>query len=69
MGFACAGPSDEHDVALVGDERAAQQLAQQRLVDRRAGEVEVFDVLGERQLGQRHLVFDRARQLLGDLGR
>src|SRR6266852_3163520 len=38
------------------------------LVDRRAGEVELVDVLGQRQLGDTQLVLDRARLLLGDLG-
>ena len=33
-----------------------------------AGEGELRDVLGERQLGDRDLVPDRARLLLGDLG-
>jgi hypothetical protein len=46
----------------------AGEVAHQRLVDRRAGEVEVVDVLGQRQLGDGHLVLDRARLLLGDLG-
>ena len=40
----------------------------QRLVDRRALEGELVDVLGERQLGDGDLVLDRARLLLGDLG-
>ena len=31
-------------------------------------EVEVVDILGQRQLGDGELVFDRARLLLGDLG-
>ena len=31
-------------------------------------EVELGDVIGERQLGDGHLVFDGARLLLGDLG-
>ena len=44
------------------------QIADQRLVDRRAGEVEVVEVLGERQLGDGQLVLDRAGLLLGDLG-
>src|SRR5712675_1778047 len=36
-------------------------------VDRCAGEVEVVDVLGQRQLGDGQLILDRARLLLGDL--
>jgi hypothetical protein len=38
------------------------------LVDRRALELEVGEVLGERQLGDGELVLDRARLLLVDLG-
>jgi putative transposase len=37
-------------------------------VDRGAVEGEVAEVLGQRQPGGRHLVLDRARLLLGDLG-
>jgi hypothetical protein len=48
---------------------AAGEAAHQGLVDRRALEPEVVDVLGQRQLGDRHLGLDRARLLLGDLGR
>lgn len=33
-----------------------------------AGEVELFDVLGQRQLGDGHLVSDGSGLLLGDLG-
>ena len=66
--FAGAGSADQHGVALFGEKGAARQIADQRLVDRRAGEVEVVDVLGQRQLGDGQLVLDRARLLLGDLG-
>ena len=68
MRLAGAGAADQHDVALLGEEVAAGEIADQRLVDRRAGEVEVVDVLGQRQLGDGELVLDRARLLLGDLG-
>ena len=68
MGLAGAGAADQHDVALLGEEAAAGEVAHQRLVDRRAVEVEVVDVLGQRQLGDGDLVLDRARLLLGDLG-
>jgi hypothetical protein len=50
-----------------GQKDAARQITDQRLVDRRAGEVKVVDVLGQRQPGDGQLVFDRARLLLGDL--
>ena len=39
-----------------------------RLVDRRAGKIEVLDVLGQRQLGDGELVFDGAGLLLRYLG-
>src|SRR5271155_4280992 len=39
----------------------------ERLVDRRAFELEVIEVLGERQLGDGELVLDRASLLLVDL--
>jgi hypothetical protein len=48
---------------------AVGEVTYQRLVHWRALEAEVVDVLGQRQLGDRHLVLDRARLLLGDLGR
>ena len=66
--LAGSGSADEHGVALLGDEAAAGEIADQRLVDRRALEHEVVEVLGERQLGDGDLVLDRARLLLRDLG-
>jgi hypothetical protein len=68
MGFAGAGPADQHGIALLGDEAAAGEVVHERLVDRRALELEVGEVLGERQLGDGELVLDRARLLLVDLG-
>ena len=68
MGFACAGSADQHSVALLAKECAAREIAHQRLVDRRVCELEVIEVLGERQLGNGELVFDRAGLLLVDLG-
>src|SRR5665213_3427627 len=68
MGFAGAGPADEHGIALLGDEATAGEVIDQRLVDWRTLEVEVIEVLGERQLGDGELVFDRARLLLADFG-
>jgi hypothetical protein len=64
MRLACAGPTDQDDVALLGDEAAAGQIAHQSLVDRRILEDEVFDVLGQRQFGDGELVPDRARLFL-----
>src|ERR1700688_213969 len=68
MRLAGAGPADQHGVALLGDESAAGEIVDERLVDRRALELEVGEVLGEWQLGDGKLVLDRARLLLADLG-
>ena len=68
MGFACAGAANQHDVALLGDEAAASEIVDESLIDRRAVELEVGDVLGKRQLGNGELVFDRPGLLLVDLG-
>jgi len=63
-----AGAADEDDVALASKELAAGKVADQGLIDRRVGKDEVIAVLGERQLGGRDLVLDRAVLLLGNLG-
>ena len=68
MGLAGASAADQHGVALLGDEAAASKIVHERLVDRRTLELEVVEVLGERQLGDGELVLDRARLLLVDLG-
>jgi hypothetical protein len=68
MRLAGAASADQHSVALFGEKGAARQIADQRLVDRCAGEVEFVDVFGQRQLGDGQLILDRARLLLGDLG-
>jgi len=68
MAFAGAGAADQHGVALLSDEPAERQVADQALVDRCAGEVELVDVLSQRQLGDGELVLDRAGLFLGDLG-
>jgi ABC transporter substrate binding protein len=68
MGLAGTGPADQHGVALLGDEAAAGEVVDERFVDRRALELEVVEVLGERQLSDGELVLDRARLLLVDLG-
>jgi hypothetical protein len=56
MRFAGAGSADQYDIALFGKEGAACQIADRRFVDRRVGEVEVVDVFGQRQLGNRQLI-------------
>ena len=68
MRFSGSRASDQHDVALLIKERSAGQIAHERLVHRRVLEAELVDLLGQRQFGDRHLVFDRARLLLADLG-
>src|SRR6516225_4298857 len=68
MRLAGAGAADQDSVALLGKKGAIGQLVDERLVDRRAGEVEVVNVLGQRQLGYGQLIFDRARLLVSDLG-
>ena len=56
MALAGAGAADEDGVALLGKEGAGCQFAYQGLVDRRAVEAEVVDILGQRQLGNGQLV-------------
>jgi hypothetical protein len=59
---------DEDSIALIGKEGAGGQLAHQRLVDRCARELEVGQLLRQRQLGDGEPILDRARLLFGDLG-
>src|SRR6516225_3746384 len=47
MGLASPGSPDQHDIALLGNEAAAGEIIDERLVDRRAVELEVVNVLGE----------------------
>lgn len=68
MGLARAGASDQDDVTLIGGKGSAGKIADQTLVDGRAGEVEVVDVFGQRQLGDGELVFDGTGLLLRYLG-
>src|SRR3546814_16426046 len=60
MRLARARSADQHDIALVGEESAGGEIADQRLVDRGAGELEVRDLLGERRIGDSHMTLDRA---------
>jgi hypothetical protein len=57
-----AGPGtvDEQKAVLPRNERPTGQISNKRFIDWRAGEVEVVEVFGERQLCRRELVFDRA---------
>src|SRR5262249_25190697 len=68
MGLSGSCAADKHDVALFGQEAAGGEIADQRLVDWRTFEAEVVNILGQRQLGDGELVFDRTRLLLTDLG-
>src|ERR1700686_4558360 len=56
MGLAGAGPADQDGVTLLGDKVTAGKLVDERLVDRRALELEVVEFLGERQLVDGELV-------------
>ena len=53
--LARAGPADQHDVALLGDEAATGEIAHQAFVDWGVLKHEAVDILGERQLGDRQL--------------
>jgi hypothetical protein len=68
MGLSCAGAADQHEVALMIEEVSGGQIPDQGLVDLGRLEVELLDLLSQRQLGDGHLVLDRARLLLTDLG-
>src|SRR5215470_12596027 len=68
MRLAGASAANQYGIALLSNKGAARQIADQRLVDRRAGKVEVGNVFRQRQLGNGQLVFDRARLLFSDLG-
>lgn len=68
MRLAGSRAPDQNDVALLDDEAAASEIADESFVDRRILEGEVVDVLGKRQFSDGELILDRARLLLGDLG-
>jgi hypothetical protein len=68
VGLAGAGAADQDGITLLGQERTAGEITHQSLIDRGAVKLEVAEVLGERELGDGELVFDRARLLLVDLG-
>jgi hypothetical protein len=46
VALSSAGAADQDSVALLGEKAAACQVTDQGLVDRRAGEVELINVLG-----------------------
>src|SRR5690606_39912446 len=68
VGFAGPGAADEDDVTLMLEELSGGQIAHQRFVYARVFEAELVDFLGQGQLGDGHLVFDRASLYLADLG-
>ena len=68
MGLAGSSSADQHEIALMIEEVSGGEVVDQGLIDLCGLEVELLDLLGQRQLGDGHLVFDRARLLLTDLG-
>ena len=50
MGLAGAGAADQHGVAQLGDEASAGEIVHERLIDRRALELEVVEVLASGSL-------------------
>jgi hypothetical protein len=68
MALAGARAADQDDIALICNKGSGRQVADKAFIDGRVGEVEVVDVLCERELGDAELVADGARLLLGDLG-
>src|SRR5947209_7369264 len=68
MSLACAGSADQDCVALLSEEGTSSEIAHERLIDRRASELEVVEIFGERQLGDGELISDRTGLLLVDLG-
>jgi hypothetical protein len=69
MGFATAGPPHQHGVALLGEECAAGEVSHECFVDRRALELEVVEVLSERQLGDAEFlnIFSKYKRLSAHL--
>ena len=53
---------------MLRDEAASSKITHQGFVDGRAVKVEVVDVLGQREFGDGHLIFDGARLLFGNFG-
>jgi hypothetical protein len=61
MSLAASGSARQHDIALLSDEAAGGEIADQGLVDRRAFELEVGEFLGEREQGPRHSISSGCR--------
>ena len=67
MSFAGAGTADQNLRCCLGNKPTTGEI-DQGAVDRRTVELEVLEVLGERQLGDRQPVLDRAGLLFVDFG-
>lgn len=65
--LASTGATDQHDVTLLGNEAATNEVIHKGRINRRAFELEVVEVFGERQLDDGELVLDRACLLFADL--
>src|SRR5689334_8876700 len=68
MGLAGAGSANQDDIAMLSDEAASGEIVDEGLIDWRPLELEVVEILCERQLGDGELVLDRTCLLLADLG-
>src|SRR5260370_28325758 len=68
MRLACAGSANQHDIALLRDESAAGEIANEILIDWGVREREGVDVFGQWQFADRKLVFARPGLFLRYLG-
>ena len=51
---------------MLAQEVPIGERARQSFIDGQAGEVEVVDILAQREFGDRYLIFDQPRMLLGN---
>jgi len=63
-----AGAADQDAIALLDEKVALGEIAHEALVDRCPGELEVVEILRQGKLGDRDLIFDRARLFFADFG-
>lgn len=70
VGLACPRPADQDDVALLCEEVSSGEVPDRRFIDRGIFEPELFDLLGQWQFRDCHLVLDRpgVRPLSGTRG-
>ena len=68
VGFAGAGTSDQDDIVSILEERAAMELADERLIDFAAGKVEAVEIAIGREAGCLELIGRRADLPLCHLG-